>query len=277
MFEDEQNQQPGQVPGNLPIGEPEDIFGGVDTAPEPSAAPAAAPSEGAAGTPPTPPAVPSSALDAGVLKPKVATPPSVPGVPAATPPPRPAAPRAAAASPQSYQVKSPSIGRGIVGIVIALVVVAILGGGGWWIYNSFIRSPEQPVGPVTTTPQENLLEEIPPTSTGNEIPITETESEIGGGLEVDERVIDEEVLFGEPIDRDADGLDDVTEESIGTDPNNWDTDGDELSDGDEAIVWETDPLNPDTDGDGFSDGAEVKNGYSPVGPGRIFEAPTSTP
>ncbi|MHA2092899.1 MAG: hypothetical protein ACW98K_18800 [Candidatus Kariarchaeaceae archaeon] len=42
----------------------------------------------------------------------------------------------------------------------------------------------------------------------------------------------------------------------GTDPNNPDTDGDGLSDGDEVNIHGTDPLNPDTDGDGLSDGDE---------------------
>lgn len=31
----------------------------------------------------------------------------------------------------------------------------------------------------------------------------------------------------------------------------------------------TDPFNPDTDGDGFSDGKEVRDGYSPIGEGKL--------
>lgn len=34
--------------------------------------------------------------------------------------------------------------------------------------------------------------------------------------------------------------------------------------------WGSDPENPDTDHDGYLDGAEVDNGYSPTGPGRLF-------
>ena len=44
-----------------------------------------------------------------------------------------------------------------------------------------------------------------------------------------------------------------------------DTDGDGLSDAQEALLG-TDPLNPDTDGDGFSDGAEVASGSDPLNP-----------
>jgi hypothetical protein len=48
-----------------------------------------------------------------------------------------------------------------------------------------------------------------------------------------------------------------------------DTDGDGLTDRDETMIWHTDPLNPDTDGDGYKDGEEVKNGYNPLGAGKL--------
>jgi len=48
-----------------------------------------------------------------------------------------------------------------------------------------------------------------------------------------------------------------------------DNDGDGLTDFVEINTYGSDPLNPDTDGDGFLDGAEVQNGYSPTGPGRL--------
>ena len=59
-------------------------------------------------------------------------------------------------------------------------------------------------------------------------------------------------------DSDADGVDDFDETQVhGTDPNEADTDGDGLDDGDEINVYFTDPLNDDTDGDGITDGDEV--------------------
>lgn len=70
-------------------------------------------------------------------------------------------------------------------------------------------------------------------------------------------------------DSDGDGLTDLQEEQLGTDPNNPDTDGDGLTDYEEVVLYGTDPLNPDTDGDGFSDGEEVRAGYNPLGPGRL--------
>ncbi|HAS81965.1 MAG TPA: hypothetical protein DCS43_04655, partial [Verrucomicrobia bacterium] len=63
-------------------------------------------------------------------------------------------------------------------------------------------------------------------------------------------------------DLDGDGLSNFGEYNSGpptdTDPNNPDTDGDELLDGEEVTTYATDPLNPDTDGDGMPDGWEVQ-------------------
>ncbi|MEP6984596.1 MAG: FHA domain-containing protein, partial [Chloroflexota bacterium] len=65
-------------------------------------------------------------------------------------------------------------------------------------------------------------------------------------------------------DTDADGLSNIREVSIGTDPNVPDTDGDGLTDGEEVQVWHTNPLNRDTDGDGMTDGQEIKLGTDPL-------------
>ncbi len=62
---------------------------------------------------------------------------------------------------------------------------------------------------------------------------------------------------GGPLDSDGDGLSDVRESELGTDPYDPDTDKDQLSDGDEVLTAKTDPLNPDTDYDGLKDGPEV--------------------
>ncbi len=59
------------------------------------------------------------------------------------------------------------------------------------------------------------------------------------------------------VDTDGDGLPDSTEIEIGTDPNNPDSDADELNDGEEVLRQATDPLNPDTDSDELRDGEEV--------------------
>ena len=62
---------------------------------------------------------------------------------------------------------------------------------------------------------------------------------------------------GKDTDSDDDGLDDGRELDHGTNPLNWDSDFDKLSDGDEIDTHETDPLNRDTDGDGLRDDWEI--------------------
>lgn len=51
-------------------------------------------------------------------------------------------------------------------------------------------------------------------------------------------------------------------------PIGQDSDGDELTDTEEGL-YGTELGKPDTDSDGYVDGAEVKAGYSPIGPGRL--------
>jgi MYXO-CTERM domain-containing protein len=58
------------------------------------------------------------------------------------------------------------------------------------------------------------------------------------------------------LDTDDDGLVDFREAELGTDPNDPDTDDDELLDGLEVDVAGTDPLDDDTDDDGLLDGTE---------------------
>jgi len=59
-------------------------------------------------------------------------------------------------------------------------------------------------------------------------------------------------------DPDGDGLPTVKEQSLGTDPNDPDTDNDGLNDGEEVDRYGTSPVDFDTDGDGLGDGEEVK-------------------
>ncbi len=59
------------------------------------------------------------------------------------------------------------------------------------------------------------------------------------------------------FDNDGDYLPDAAEAAYGTDPNDPDTDGDGLWDGEEIITYGTDPNQVDTDGDGLSDYVEV--------------------
>ncbi len=160
-------------------------------------------------------------------------------------------------------VKEPVLGK-IILIVLIGVLLAGIAIGGFWLYDNFLINKDKVI--IIDETNEDMIvevekqEEIIP----DEIIVTTTSEDA-----ITDMIIDE-VLFGEPVDSDKDGLDDVREIELGTDPLNPDTDGDGLIDGDEVIIWKTDPLNPDTDGDGYLDGLEVKSGYNPLGTGKLF-------
>ncbi len=71
-------------------------------------------------------------------------------------------------------------------------------------------------------------------------------------------------------DRDRDGLSATQEVQLGTDDQKADTDGDGLSDREEAQVYRTDPTKADSDEDSFLDAQEIQSGYNPLGSGRCI-------
>ncbi len=306
MFDDHTSQAGGAVPPNLPIGEPEDIFAGVEPPAPEVDVPAPVSSSSAPEITVPAPVVTKTALSAGVLKPKedspldvipeMAVPQQISSVAPpemASAPPTPVRTPASVGGvapatqthtmpsdvPEMYAVKEPRASKGIITAIVVIVVVLVLGGGGVFVYNQFVANPsnsdeftdlEDAVAGTGSDTNTDFFEEI-------NINVQEEEKieNIPDSTATDTADrMENDILFGEPVDTDADGLDDEREKDLGTDVAHWDTDGDELSDGDEVIIWKTDPLNPDTDGDGFTDGAEIKNGYSPTGEGKIFEPPT---
>ena len=68
------------------------------------------------------------------------------------------------------------------------------------------------------------------------------------------------------LDNDADGLSNLQEFTVGTDPCDTDTDGDGLTDAEEVTSYFTNPLLADTDGDGLDDGDELSFGTDPSCP-----------
>jgi len=236
MFE-EQNQN-SSTPKNLPT-EPVDMFAGVDKGGEGEKTPA----------PPIP-----DALSAGLLKKK----PEVTAMPAGT------GSGDQLASLENYRMKGPILGK----VLIFLFVVLLLGAGGfvgWW----FLYGKANYAKPVVT-PKTEVVPVAPALpSAGQETTGASATADIPA------KINNDQILFGEAVDTDKDGLDDVREQEIGTDRLNSDTDQDGLSDGDEVIIWKTNPLNPDSDSDSYPDGTEVKNGYNPMGAGKLFNLPAS--
>ncbi len=68
----------------------------------------------------------------------------------------------------------------------------------------------------------------------------------------------------ENTDSDNDGLTNVKEKELGTNPYSADTDGDGVQDNIEIEKTKTDPLKIDTDGDGINDGDELDLGLDPL-------------
>lgn len=76
-------------------------------------------------------------------------------------------------------------------------------------------------------------------------------------------ICQDENLCGDSTDPDLDGLKNLEEFQKNTDPNNKDSDGDGLSDGDEIHVFATDPLKSHSSGnEKYSDADDIKNGYA---------------
>ena len=270
MFDDTPASNTGTAPNNLPVGEPEDIFATSVAGEEPISSPVS-------DTTDMPPIATPSALDAGVLQPKRT-------IPAATisddsfvvhtPPedvdqenmvPR----ESPSAVGETYKIRGPIFSRGLIVGLFTIIIIGCLGLAGWWVYGTFIHptKKEVPITPVIPDGEQPLIVPSPSTTILGQTPSVPS----SGDTSTDK--FDNAVLFGEPLDSDGDSLTDLREKDIGTDPHNWDTDADGLSDHEEVTIWKTDSLNPDTDGDGFVDGQEVKHGYNPTGPGKIFQLP----
>lgn len=108
----------------------------------------------------------------------------------------------------------------------------------------------------TTSIQEQIS--IPTTTPSIVLPVLQNEKK-------DEKIISEDLTDG-----DSDGLTDSREKELGTDPQKMDTDGDEMPDGDEVLIWKTNPLSSDTDNDGYLDVDEIGNWYNPSGSGKLI-------
>ena len=113
----------------------------------------------------------------------------------------------------------------IIIVVIAIIVLGAILGGGLWLYVQVYGNPVADI--ISVTESEQTPTEQPTTTT----PVIQEQ--------IEEQKAEEQIS---PIaDSDEDGLSDIREKELGTDP-----------------------LNPDTDGDGYNDGEEVANGYSPL-------------
>lgn len=215
-----------------------------------------------------------SALEAGKLQPTIdsshAAPPSELSHPTPPPPEDPAA----------SMMQAPHTGKNIIIAVIVVVAVLAIAGGVAWAFMG-AGSSTSPT-PITTAPVDESATEkggdivdidvtappsAAPAATSTEF--VPTLPEFKPDEESTKPVEPEKPAVDQNKDTDKDGLPDVREEELGTNPNNPDSDSDGLGDGAEVSIWGTDVLKSDTDGDTFPDGQEVMNGFNPKGPGRL--------
>jgi len=234
MFDEPKPNQP-ITPGK----EPEDIFSNTEPAAgAPTNLPTAGvPAQGATESPEPKAAAPMQ--PSAMPKPEVKAPGMPPSVPA---------------------VKGGSkVLKIFLWLFVVIIVILVLSGGGWYVYNRFFALSIDTLDTETNlnvnTPQENLNTNVP---TG-----------VDPGFGVVPTAEEPEDL--ETVDTDGDRLTDAEELNLGLDPNSSDTDEDGLFDYEEVRIYNTDPLEPDSDGDGFLDGDEIKNGYNPLGVGKLLD------
>lgn len=165
---------------------------------------------------------------------------------------------------EMYEVKNPILGK----VFIVIAVMALVGGVGYgaWKFYSKKTAGQIPQANLPLLEQSATVE--PEVTQPTTEPVVESVEPVTNTAAID--MGNDRILFGEAVDTDKDGLDDVREKELGTSVVLTDTDNDGLSDADEVIIWKTNPLNPDTDNDSYKDGEEVRNGYNPLGPGKLF-------
>lgn len=185
---------------------------------------------------------------------------------------------------QSYQQMPPAMnyadiygGRGvnfgkIIMILSGLLLIVLVAVAAYFTYNYFAsqepaeetESQETSVNaPATNTPsQDNQIDNTLNATVVPAIPETTTSTQT-------------QTVVSSEKDSDGDGLTDVEELGLKTNPNSADTDSDGLTDWAEIKIYKTDPLDPDSDSDGYKDGEEVINGYDPAksGGARLFDVP----
>ncbi|MBT3689829.1 hypothetical protein HN800_02020 [bacterium] len=153
----------------------------------------------------------------------------------------------------------------IMGLVIVFIIVFI---GGYYAYTKLFKDDVMDVPLVDFTQEDSIND-------SNDIIIDEESDNVPTSEELEQEISDLEDQITpseDTTDSDNDGLTDVEELAIGTDPFEVDSDGDGLFDREEVKVYHTNPLNPDTDGDGWLDGTdEVHKGWDPLGPGRLLD------
>ena len=184
-----------------------------------------------------------------------------PSAPAAAPPQRPIVPPPAPRV-ETVALETPRQGMKRLVFVLGIVFgVVIVGGASWFLISKSLKTKSVEVAapePAPPAPEpENAFPVEPTPSPESVFPVAPTAPPVSA-----------------PLDTDGDGLSDADEAALGTNINLIDSDNDGLTDYEEVNVYKTNPLNPDSDGDKYLDGQEVRSGYNPNGPGQLLPPPS---
>lgn len=171
------------------------------------------------------------------------------------------------------QIVATSFGPSRTPIVLGVIaVLALAGGAGWYFFMGPGAASIETVGDVMMEDDGVMMEDDDAKMEDDDAMMEDDDAMME---EDSETLLTPIIPIDAPdavlnaLDSDRDGLNDIRERELGTNPQSADTDSDGLSDLDEVEKYGTDPTNPDTDGDGYLDGEEVEGGYNPNGPGTL--------
>ena len=179
------------------------------------------------------------------------------------------------------EISQPFLSKKGMFLVIGVLLLVVAGAGiGFSLWRSSKKVVVMPVAPINAEPAAVA----PPASEAPTAPVVGPPPEVSlpettpaPSPAVIPTQVEESLPPTAPpavnVDTDGDGLTDEEEARLGTNPAKVDTDDDGLTDYEEVIIWKSNPLVADTDGDGYSDGIEVRNGYNPLGDGKLLELP----
>lgn len=148
-------------------------------------------------------------------------------------------------------------------LIVAVVLFILLCGAGTYYYFFYKRQPELPT--------ENVV-----TPVGTQTPVgVETTTELTRAEWTKKYFKTEHCenieLCGDNADADQDGMKVIDEFKYGTDPNNKDSDKDEIADGDEFHIFGSNPLSDRTAGDPkYTDKDYIANGFNPLIVGKKY-------
>ncbi len=144
----------------------------------------------------------------------------------------------------------------LVGVILLLAYPA------YWLINKFVLTSPEPENILVTLPNQIKDENTEP-ETNPEIINTQTPPEWQKRFFSGEKCFEPENC-GDLADPDKDGLKNLQEFELSTDPNNSDSDQDGLADGDEVNIFNSNPSKTSTVNDEtYNDGQYIKGAYNP--------------